>query len=115
MSVISRAQEELDLINFGPADSAVMIAIMRAFFGQWDSGGAVSVAAPVLQRLLAGKPLSPITDEAAEWDEVENGVFQHRRCSTVFRGGLIRDGKIAYDIDNPKGAREPITFPYFAP
>jgi hypothetical protein len=105
MSIVDQAETELRLINFGDEDAAVMIAILRKFFDQWDSGGAVAVAAPVLMRCIAGKPLSPLTGDASEWVEVEPGVFQNRRCSTVFRQG----GR-AYDIDMP--GRPTITFPY---
>jgi hypothetical protein len=44
-----------------------MIAILEKFFDQWDSGGAVHAVAPILQRLIAGKPLSPLTGADDEW------------------------------------------------
>lgn len=110
MSIIEQAKIELKAINFGEDDSKVMIDILERFFDQWDSGGAVWAVAPVLQRLIAGKPLSPLTGADDEWNEVGNGVFQNRRLSTVFK-----DPRFAhpYDLDNPKGSREPIEFPYY--
>lgn len=112
MSIISRAQEELRRINFGKEDSAVMIDILERFFKRWDSGGAVWAAAPVLQRLIAGKCLSPLTGNPDEWREVGEGVFQNRRVSSVFKDPRFHGGNLAYDIDNPAGMHEPITFPY---
>ena len=113
MSIISRAREELKRVDFGDEDSAVMIEILERFFNQWDSGGAVWVAAPVLQRLLAGKCLSPLTGEADEWHEVGEGVFQNKRVSSVFKDPRFHGGKQAYDLDNPAGARAAIAFPYW--
>lgn len=110
MSIIESAKVELAAVNFGADDSRVMVEILEKFFSQWDSGGAVHVAAPVLQRLIAGKPLSPLTGADDEWvvhDFSDDCYAQNKRCGTVFRR---RDGS-AYDIGD--GPRKPITFPYW--
>ena len=112
MSLINQAKHELKLINFGEEDSAVMIGILETFFEQWDSGGAVHAVAPILQRLIAGKALTPLTGEDDEWFDHGGGVFQNKRCSSVFKDPRFHGGERAYDID----AREPraaITFPYW--
>ena len=102
MSIIESAKAELARSNFAEDDKAVIIDIMERFFAQWDSGGAVSVMIPVMDRLLRGLPLSDLTGEASEWvDRSEYGpepAWQNVRCSSVFRGA---DGK-AYDIDSPE-------------
>lgn len=110
MSIIDQAKAELAAVNFGEDDSKVMLEILQIFFGQWDSGGAVSFAAPALQRLIAGKPLGPLTGEDSEWfvHDAHGMYAQNIRCSTVFKG--TKDGP-AYDIDVP--GRPPITFPYW--
>lgn len=113
MSIINQAREELKRVNFGDDDSAVMIDILEKFFDQWDSGGAVHAVAPILQRLIAGKPLSPLTGDPDEWVEVGYGVFQNRRVGSVFKDPRFHDGKLAYDLDNPAGPREAISFPYW--
>jgi|SRR5690349_5064726 len=101
MSIIESARSELAQSNFGEEDSAVIIDIMERFFAQWDSGGAVSVMIPVMDRLLRGLPLSALTGDTGEWiDRSEYGpepAWQNIRCGTVFK---TADGKI-YDIDNP--------------
>lgn len=112
MSIIERAEAELKAINFGKGDSMAMLEILRLFFKQWDSGGGVFVAAPVLQRLIAGKPLSPLTGADDEWidrTEMNSGkpMWQNIRCSTVFK-----DAEGAYDIDVSGVWRHPVTFPY---
>lgn len=113
MSIIARAKLELEAVNFGDEDSAVMVEILERFFDQWDSGGAVAVASQVLARLIAGQPLGPLTGNDDEWVEVgthEGGpFFQNRRCSSVFK--QLRDGvMVAHDID--VAGRPPIAFPY---
>lgn len=110
MSIIEQAKSELAAVNFGEEDSRVMIEILEKFLSQWDSGGAVSVAAPALQRLIAGKPLGPLTGEDSEWFiHDEPGMYaQNIRCSSVFKE--TKDGP-AYNIDVP--GRPPITFPYW--
>lgn len=113
MSIIDQAKDELKRVNFGDEDSAIMIEILEKFFDQWDSGGAVHAVAPVLQRLIAGKCLSPLTGGDDEWNEVGDGVFQNRRVPTVFKDPRFHDGKQAYDLDNPAGPREAISFPYW--
>lgn len=110
MSIIEQAKKELALINFGKGDSRVMIELLEKFFDQWDSGGAVWAVAPVLQRLIAGKPLSPLTGADDEWfiHDCDGMYAQNLRCSTVFKS--TKDGP-AYNIDVP--GRPPITFPYW--
>lgn len=114
MSIIQQAKRELQLVNFGDEDSAVMIDLLERFFDQWDSGGAVHAVAPVFQRLIAGKPLSPLTGEDSEWFDHGEGVFQNLRAGSVFKDPRFHDGKLAYDLDNPAGRFEPITFPYWS-
>ena len=108
MSLIERAKIELDAINFGEEDTAAMVDILERFFKQWDSGGVVSVAAPVLMRLIKGQPLKPLTGADDEWyDPIGDGkVLQNIRCSSVFK---YDDGRVL-DIDAP--TPDQITFPY---
>lgn len=109
MSLIEQAKTELAAINFGTDDSRVMVELLEKFFDQWDSGGAVSAAAPVLQRLIAGKPLGPLTGADDEWvvhDFDDDCYAQNRRCGEVFKR---RDGT-AYSIAS--GKRVDISFPY---
>lgn len=114
MSIIAQAKDELRRADFGDEDSAVMIDILERFFAQWDSGGAVHAVAPVLQRLIAGKPLSPLTGADDEWFDHGNGVFQNIRAGSVFKDPRYHGGQLAYDLDNPAGPREAITFPYWS-
>lgn len=106
--LIDHAMAELARIDFGDDDSRVMIEIMEKFFDQWDSGGAVFAAAPVLMQLLAGKPLSPLTGADDEWYQPMDNIptLQNIRCGTVFK-----EGDRVYNIDEP--GRPQIIFPYW--
>jgi len=110
MSIIEQAKTELAAANFGDEDSRVMIEILEKFFDQWDSGGAVAFATPVLMRLIAGKPITALTGDDGEWviHDQEGCYAQNKRCGTVFKA--TKDGP-AYDIDVP--GRPPIIFPYW--
>ena len=112
MSIIKQAEAELKRINFGEEDTKVMLSILETFFNQWDSGGAVWAVAPILQKCIAGKPLSPLTGEDDEWMDHGDGVFQNIRCSSVFKDPRFHEGKLAYDIDRKGHERESISFPY---
>ena len=119
MSITERAQRELSAVGADEEFSSLVLQTMDQFFDRYDSGGAVSVALPmfvgVLQRLIAGQPLSPLTGNDDEWVEVgmEDGapVYQNNRDSSVFkqkRNGVVE----CYDIDTP--GRPAISFPYLA-
>lgn len=127
MSIIEQAKSEMALVNFGADDSRVMVEILEKFFDQWDSGGAVHAVAPVLQRLIAGRPLSPLTGDDIEWIRPMDGMdlFQNRRCGSVFKEKDLNGNWIAYDIDRKpnngvpddavlrhRWAANEITFPY---
>jgi hypothetical protein len=109
MSIITAAQYEMERIGFPPDEVTAMTTILEVFFDTWDSGGAVHAMAPVLQKLIAGKPLSPLTGEPDEWVEVGPNMMQNKRLGSVFKN--TGEGGFAYDIDGPEG-RVPIRFPY---
>jgi hypothetical protein len=92
MSIRKQARYELARSNFGESGTKAMMQILDIFFEEFDSGGATFCAAPVLQKLIAGKPLSPLTGQDDEWFDVSsasggNPMWQNIRCSTVFRDG----------------------------
>lgn len=108
MSIREQAKVEMARAGITGDDAAVMSNILELFLEQWDSGGAVSVMQPVLMRLIAGKPLSPLTGADDEWLDHGPGMAkQNLRCGSVFKEA---DGLI-HDIDAPD-PRAPITFPY---
>ena len=107
MSIVESAEIELRRCGYNEGDTRVVVEIMRKFFDQWNSGGAVSIMVPVLDRLLRGLPLAPLTGEDDEWsDPMGDGeLLQNIRCGTVFKR---KDGSV-FDVDAPDRR---ISFPY---
>ncbi len=116
MSITAHAESELRKAGTPEDEIKAHMETLARFFGEYDSGGAVwamqDTLAPPLRRLVAGKPLSPLTGADDEWMDHGGGVFQNVRCGSVFKDPRFHDGKMAYDIDatEPRGA---ITFPYW--
>lgn len=121
MSIVDSARYELKLAGFDQEEIDGLAEILDKFFDMYDSGGAVYFMAPILQKLIAGKPLSPIGTTEEEWFDHEDmfnhfpGVvqgWQNKRCGSVFRYRM-EDGTFTYtDIDNPQGRHVQITMPY---
>ena len=75
--------------------------LMAVFHEQGHSGFSASYVANVFDRLVARKPLSPLTGEEDEWSEpVESdtgSIQQNKRYPSVFREGGTN--KTAHDVD----------------
>lgn len=113
MSIIENAMSEMERANFSEEERTAMREILEKFFKTWDSGGAVFAMAPVMMRLIAGQPLTPLTGDPDEWYEpVPGHIEQNKRCSSVFKVSY-RDGDMpkyrSYDIYNTAWDG---TFPY---
>ncbi|MHB8284375.1 MAG: hypothetical protein ACYDD1_06835 [Caulobacteraceae bacterium] len=120
------AKEELSRIRSGKPDEmqdaieANIFKMLDVFAEGGHSGASASYTIAILEKLLRFEPLTPLTGEDDEWNEVGYGTWQNRRCGRVFKKA---DGA-AYDIDgkvfvDPNGAaftsrdsRVPVTFPY---
>lgn len=86
---------------------------------QGHSGHSFPYFFNLLEKAANFKPLTPLTGEDSEWNEVGNNIFQNNRCSNVFK----RDGK-AYNMEGyvfrePSGAcftskesPKDVSFPY---
>jgi len=126
-SLTRHADMELPHIGtdeMGSQMAANLRELVLVFCTQGHSGFSAAYAAENLGKLLKYEPLTPLTGEPDEWDEVGPGVFQNRRCSRVFKQADRFDGQ-AYDLDGkvfrePSGvcftsadSLTPITFPYW--
>jgi hypothetical protein len=138
------AKKEMDIIGLTDEDEMNgamrkhILHMVEEFADEGHSGFSASYALSILQKVLAYKPLSPLTGEDSEWNDVaDHGrgdfLFQNNRYSAVFKEG--KDGE-AYDIDgkvfwdwwtDPKTgertksyyscgeSRTPVIFPYDVP
>lgn len=68
------------------AYNAAILEILDAFSAQHFSGFVAALAAKTISRLVAFKPLTPLTGEDSEWSEpVCDGTRQNKRFPEVFR------------------------------
>lgn len=129
MSLVKHAEIELEaagLMSDTVYDGMIgkgVLEIVKLFASQGHSGMSAGISIDILTKLLAYKPLSPLTGNDSEWVEVGEGVFQNNRCGNVFKQADRFNGQ-AYDInavvfEEPNGCRftnsdsfRPITFPY---
>lgn len=105
--------------DYGGMMGDAVMKMIRAFAEERHSGFSANMAVNIFSKLAKFEPLTPLTGEDDEWNEVEPGVFQNKRCSHVFK-----ESGEAYDSEGrifrePSGAcftnknsRVYITFPY---
>ena len=128
MSIVDYAKRELAMIEHdedGTQDRMDnnIIEILERFEEQGHSGFSAEYLITCLERLIRFLPLTPLTGEEDEWNEIGEGEYQNKRCSRVFKN----NGK-AYDIkgkifsDNGgktwyacRESRVDVTFPYIPP
>lgn len=137
MSLLDHAERELDLM--GMEDDGDMNGMMRRhilhmvkeFSSEGHSGFSASYAIQVLEKLLKFEPITPLTGEDWEWNDVSeisgDTLYQNARCGRVFKsseGAYDIDGKVFWSwMTDDKGekfksyytsrdSRVPVTFPY---
>lgn len=83
-----------------------VVALLDTWHRQGHSGGSASMTLEIFDRLVRGKRLAPITDDAEEWMNVteygspgQPDMWQNRRQSTCFSHDA---GKTYYDIDEKR-------------
>ena len=138
-NILAHAKVELDRIGMTEDSADEMnramrkhiLHMMKEFAKEGHSGFSASYAISILTRLMDFKPLSPLTGDDAEWNEVGEGHYQNKRRSSVF----IDANGSCYDIDGrvfwewykdeegkaskiyytSRESRVPVTFPYIVP
>lgn len=123
MSIRDMAREELVKTDYSREEKDSYLTILDIFFSTWDSGGAVFHAIPILNRLLQGLPLTPLTGEPDEWfqpDPSDMFMRQNSRCPQAFR--TLRDiphlrlkAGDAYYLHNDNRIEKIPSFPWSPP
>jgi len=67
--------------------------LLRVFSEQEHSGSSAPYCIGIFEKLARFEPLCPLIGTDDEWNEVEPGVWQNKRCTHVFKDA---DGR-AYD------------------
>ena len=104
-----------------------ILDIIKLFSSQGHSGFSAGYSLNILKRLLDCKPLSAITGDEDEWEQLNYSpdlAYQNKRCPSLFRDA---DGKV-YNVEarifsddnghtwyNCKESREYVELPYEVP
>lgn len=126
MSLIEYAKSELARIGTDEDGMQELmnrdiLEIVEKFGSQGHSGFSAGYALSLLDRLLRFKPISPLTGADEEWNEVSQGLYQNKWCSSVFKNpdGTAHDNDAIVVSDNggitwfSSGRfRKEVTFPY---
>lgn len=114
---------QIEVARIDPEAVLGITNIARVFAIGGHSGGSAPITIGLISAALSWKPLTPLTGQAEEWHEVEEGIFQNKRCSHVFKDVRRFDGQ-AYDLNGTMWENEEgclytdgnstvlITFPY---
>lgn len=126
MSLKDFAKDELTRAGFFDKDAMyggmlgeAVMKMIEVFADEGHSGMSASIAISTFERVARFEPLTPLTGEDDEWNEVGDGYFQNKRCSHVFKkNGEAYDGE-GRIFREPSGAcftnrdsHVPVTFPY---
>ena len=128
-NLVEYAKDELKRIGmidsgepYNDMGTKAILDLIELFSSQNHSGFSAPYVINVFSRLAKFKPLSPLTGEDDEWNEVGD-IFQNKRYSAVFKD---KDGN-AYNVEGKvftddgevwytcKDSRVNVTFPYVVP
>lgn len=133
-NLVKHAEQELKIIGMGPHDKSIdpinrlmgkqILQIVKTFSKQGHSGFSANYAANIVDKLLRYEPISDLTGEPDEWNDVSemSGYphWQNKRDGRVFKGedgrAYFIDGKVFRDKDGGTytnlASREYVTFPF---
>ena len=143
MAMMEWAEQELKLAGYDindPEDgpnrwlAEGTLELLKVFSEQGHSGMSAPYAVALFEKLASWKPLSPLTGEDDEWNNVGESTWQNRRNSAVFKGEdgqaywiegrvfwewathpEIDDGKPFKSYYTSRESRVNITFPWTQP
>ena len=128
--LIEYAKKEFEILGWPGGDKmqelicANILELLEVFSRQGHSGSSAPYILRHFDALARFKPISPLTGEDWEWNEVGEGVFQNRRCSAVFKDGkegeaYWSEGRIFREKDGScwtnRDSRVPVSFPWVVP
>ena len=117
-------EEEIFGMTMQEAICVHILKLLMLVANEGHSGTSLPYAVQVFTRLVNFKPISALKDIPEEWGEVSDGLYQHKRCGSVFKNdkgeAWDNDAVIFYNKKedsyymNRHSCRS-ITFPYFVP
>lgn len=76
-----------------------VMALLDVFEKEGHSGSSATYAIDLFSKLAKFEPISPLSGDDSEWNEIGNGNYQNNRCSHVFKHAGRFDGK-PYDAES---------------
>ena len=129
-NLVDYAKDELKRIGmidsgepYNDWTTKAILDLIELFASQGHSGFTAPYVINAFSRLAMFKPISPLTGEDDEWNELVDGSFQNKRYPAVFKD---KDGT-AYNIDGKaftddgevwytcKDSKVDVTFTYIVP
>lgn len=83
-NLVKHAKRELEILGVEEEMKNHVVKVIEAFAEYGHSGGSASWTIAIINDLLQFNNLSPLTNDAAEWNNVGDGVWQSRRRSDAF-------------------------------
>jgi hypothetical protein len=127
-SIVDKAKHEFELIGtdglYGDLLRNSVLEVLEVLENQNHSGFSAGVIIKYIDRLWAGKPLSPLTGEDDEWSDLYDGDLQNKRYSSVFKNKNTGEcynieGRIFVEPDGTafscSESAVPVQFPYTVP
>jgi hypothetical protein len=101
-NLIEHAKKELEMAGlfnkdgdfYGGMTGNAVMELIKVFDKQGHSGMSASLVISLFKELADFKPINPIKNEPDEWTEYAEGMFQHKRLSSLFKDGA--DGRPYY-------------------
>lgn len=109
--------------DYGGMLGEAVMELVEVFAKQGHSGFSAGRVLQLFHHVASFKPLTPLTGNDDEWNEVSEGLLQNKRFPAIFKdlhtgksynseGKLYRyKGNSSYFLN--KGSRVEIEFPYF--
>lgn len=99
-----------------------VLELIETFSKQDHSGSTAPFVLALFKELATWRPITPLTGNNEEWNDVNDGLYQNKRCPCIFKN--IQSGEaytiegIVFKTENEDGwytnkySHIPITFPY---
>ncbi len=125
---IKHAKREFEILGWpGDCETQAMICdniidLLKVVSNQGHSGSSLPYLVSLFDKLVKFDPISPLTGDDSEWNEVGDGLYQNKRDSAVFKEhgkAYWIDGKIFQEEDGncytSGDSRVDVEFPWTKP
>ncbi len=113
-NLVAHARRELTRIGEDSDVTEWFVRVVREFASFGHSGGSASICIPRLNQLLQYEPLSPLTDDPAEWEDRAEIMGEPWWQSIRDPRAMSKDGGKNYWLVTEAGGSDDVTPMYVA-